>query len=65
MTSRERRWDELQTRWAKGEMLSAAEEHERLTYSEHDALARKELELFAELLAVCSRRSNQRRTSAS
>jgi hypothetical protein len=51
MTSRERRWDELQTRWAQGESLSAAEEHERLAYAEHDALARKELELFAELRA--------------
>lgn len=51
MTSRERRWDELQTRWAQGERLSAEEEHERQAYPEHDALAREELELFAELRA--------------
>jgi hypothetical protein len=49
MTARERRWDELQTRWARGETLSAAEEHERLAYAEHDSLARRELELFAAL----------------
>jgi hypothetical protein len=46
MTSRERRWDELQTRWAKGERLSLEEEDERLAFAEHDALARSELELF-------------------
>ena len=51
MTSRERRWDELQNRWAQGETLSAEEEHERLAYPEHDPLAREELELFADLRA--------------
>ena len=51
MTSRDRRWDELQTRWAQGEELSAAEENERLAYADHDALARRELELFAALRA--------------
>jgi hypothetical protein len=51
MKSRERRWDELQTRWAGGERLSAEEELERLAYAEHDVLARKELEMFAELRA--------------
>jgi ferric-dicitrate binding protein FerR (iron transport regulator) len=51
MTSHDRRWDELQTRWAQGERLSSKEEQERLAHAEHDALARKELELFAELRA--------------
>jgi len=51
MTSRERRWDELQARWAQGEQLSPDEEHERRTYAEHDPVARKELELFAALRA--------------
>jgi hypothetical protein len=51
MTSRDRRWDELQTRWAQGERLSPEEEQKRLAYAEHDALARKELELFAEMRA--------------
>jgi len=51
MTSRDHRWDELQTRWAQGERLSAEEEQERLAYAEQDALAGKELELFAELRA--------------
>jgi hypothetical protein len=51
MTARERRWDELQTRWARGETLSAAEEHERLAYAEQDPLAQRELELFAALRA--------------
>lgn len=51
MTSRERRWDELQARWAQGEALTPQEEQERLAYAEHDAVARKELELFAQLRA--------------
>lgn len=51
MTSREHRWDELQTRWAKGERLSPEEEDERLAFAEHDALARSELELFTALRA--------------
>jgi hypothetical protein len=51
MTSRERRWDELQTRWAKGERLSPEEDDERLAFAEHDALARRELELFTALRA--------------
>jgi hypothetical protein len=51
MTSRERRWNDLQTRWAKGETLSAEEEHERLAYAQHDLLASRELELFAALRA--------------
>lgn len=51
MTSRDRRWDELQNRWAQGERLSPEEEQKRLAYAEHDALARKELELFAEMRA--------------
>jgi hypothetical protein len=51
MKRRERRWNELQTRWVKGDSLSAAEESERLAYAEQDALARRELELFAELRA--------------
>jgi FecR-like protein len=50
MTSPDR-WDELQTRWAQGESLSAQEEQERLAYAEHDAVARRELELFAEMRA--------------
>jgi len=51
MTSRERRWDELQARWSQGETLSQEEERERLAYAEQDAVARKELELFAQLRA--------------
>lgn len=51
MTSRERRWDELQARWAQGEKLSADEERERRAYAEHDPVARKELEIFAALRA--------------
>jgi hypothetical protein len=51
MTSRERRWDELQTRWAKGDRLSPEEEDERLAFAEHDAVARRELELFTALRA--------------
>lgn len=49
MSSRERRWEQLQSRWASGEPLSADEERERLDYASLDPRARKELELFAEL----------------
>lgn len=49
--SAERRWNQLQNRWAQGERLSAEEEQERLAYAEHDALARRELELFSALRA--------------
>jgi ferric-dicitrate binding protein FerR (iron transport regulator) len=51
MTSPEHRWNELQSRWARGDTLSAQEEQERLAYAEYDALARKELEVFAALRA--------------
>ena len=51
MTSHDRRWDELQSRWARGERLSPEEEQERLAHAERDPLARRELELFAELRA--------------
>jgi ferric-dicitrate binding protein FerR (iron transport regulator) len=49
MVSRQRRWDELQARWASGERLSADEERERLEYASVDPLAREELLVFAEL----------------
>ncbi len=48
MTDR-RSWEALQNRWAAGETLSAEEERERLSYADFDALARRELELLAEL----------------
>jgi len=51
MTGHDRRWDELQTRWAQGERLSAEDERARLAHAEHDAIARRELELFAEMRA--------------
>ncbi|RYZ07632.1 MAG: hypothetical protein EOO73_11690 [Myxococcales bacterium] len=51
MKSREGRWNELQSRWASGEPLSAEEEQERLAYALHDALARRELEIFEEIRA--------------
>jgi hypothetical protein len=50
MISRER-WETLQTRWAQGEALSAAEEQERLAFAAHDPRARRELEIFAALRA--------------
>lgn len=43
------RWNELQDRWASGETLSPEEECERLDLAAGDPLARRELELFAEL----------------
>ncbi|MDF3064972.1 MAG: hypothetical protein K0R38_573 [Polyangiaceae bacterium] len=51
MTSRDRRWNDLQTRWAGGERLTPEEEQARLAQGEYDPVARKELELFAELRA--------------
>jgi hypothetical protein len=52
MTGREReRWAALQTRWAAGEALSAAEERERLAFAAYDSLAQRELEVFAALRA--------------
>lgn len=51
MTTPERRWNRLQTRWAQGDRLSAEEEAERLAYARYDLLAQKELELFAALRA--------------
>jgi hypothetical protein len=51
MTSPAHRWNQLQTRWAQGEKLSAEEEQQRLAYAKHDVLARRELELFAALQA--------------
>jgi hypothetical protein len=51
MTSPEHRWNQLQTRWAQGEELSAEEEQQRLAFAKQDALARRELELFAALQA--------------
>ena len=45
------RWEELQERWAQGEPLSPAEERERLSLAEGDALAKKELDIFAALRA--------------
>lgn len=50
MTNRER-WEELQARWAQGEPLTPAEESERLSLAEGDALAKKELDIFAALRA--------------
>ena len=50
MISRER-WETLQTRWAKGDALSAAEERERLAFAAYDSRARRELEVFAALRA--------------
>lgn len=49
MSSRRRRWEQLQSRWASGERLSADEERERLDYAALDPAAQRELELFAEL----------------
>ena len=51
MTSADHRWNQLQTRWARGEKLSADDERQRLAYAQHDVLARRELELFAALKA--------------
>lgn len=51
MTSHDRRWDELQSRWARGDRLSPEEEEERVARAEHDPLARREFELFTELRA--------------
>jgi hypothetical protein len=52
MSSREReRWETLQTRWAAGDALSAAEERERLAFAAYDSRARRELEVFAALRA--------------
>lgn len=49
MSARERRWNELQNRWAQGGSLSVEEETERRAYADHDSAARRELELFAAL----------------
>lgn len=49
MSSRLRRWEQLQARWARGERLSEDEERARLDYAGLDAMAHRELELFAEL----------------
>ncbi|HVY25630.1 MAG TPA: FecR domain-containing protein [Polyangiaceae bacterium] len=46
-----RRWEELQTRWVQGDPLDPAEEQERVAFAAHDALARRELEMFAALRA--------------
>ena len=46
------RWNELQTRWASGERLSAAEERERHDRAAGDTLAERELALFEELRAL-------------
>ncbi len=51
MKSHDHRWDELQNRWAKGESLSEDEQHERLALAAVDALAQRELEVFAEMRA--------------
>src|SRR6188474_2156249 len=50
MTTRER-WERLQTRWARGDALSAAEERERLAFAAYDPRARRELQVFAALRA--------------
>jgi hypothetical protein len=42
-------WESLQNRWASGEPLSEVEERARREYASEDAVARRELELFAEL----------------
>jgi hypothetical protein len=49
MNDRQRRWEELQARWACGERLSVDEERERLDYVALDPIARRELQLFGEL----------------
>ena len=47
--TRSDRWNELQNRWAGGETLTAEEERERSELGAADPLARRELEIFAEL----------------
>lgn len=49
MNRRRGRWEELQSRWARGERLSEDEERERLAYAALDPMAHRELELFTEL----------------
>ena len=49
MTRNERRWDELQTRWASGEVLDATEDRERLELAADDPRAARELEVVSEL----------------
>ena len=51
MSHSERRWNELQTRWAGGERLNAEEEQERLALAARDELRQRELAVFAELRA--------------
>lgn len=51
MSRRQRRWEQLQSRWASGEPLSADEESERLDYAAREPAARRELEFFSELRA--------------
>jgi hypothetical protein len=47
--TRSERWNELQNRWVAGEALTAQEQLERAELAATDALARRELEIFAEL----------------
>jgi len=54
MTLDDRRWDELQTRWAAGETLAPEQEAERLAHAGANALAGRELELFGELKVALS-----------
>jgi hypothetical protein len=49
MTRNERRWDELQTRWAAGESLEVDENRERLELAADNPLASRELEMLGEL----------------
>jgi hypothetical protein len=49
MTRNERKWDELQTRWAAGETLAVDEECERLELARDNPLASRELAMLSEL----------------
>jgi hypothetical protein len=53
--STRRDWDELQTRWASGEVLTPAEDSRRLLGAGDDPAAKRELEFFAGLRAELTR----------
>jgi hypothetical protein len=49
MTRNERRWNELQARWAAGDTLEPDEERARLELARESPLAERELEMMSEL----------------
>ncbi len=46
MTRNERRWNELQTRWAAGDALTPEEDRARLDFAREDPRAARELEML-------------------